>query len=115
MKQYIVDAFADKPFCGNPAAVCVMDWWLSDATMQALAMENNLAGTAFIEKEGECCRIRRFTPGMKLCGHAARTTSFVILHHTEPVAEEQRYTSQRGDLAVRRKGDLFEPIFPTCE
>ena len=62
MKQYIVDAFTDKPFSGNPAAVLVMDRWLSDATMQAIAAENNLAETAFAVKEGGSYRIRWFTP-----------------------------------------------------
>ena len=51
MKQYIVDAFTNKPFSGNPAAVCVMDKWLSDESMMKLAMENNLSETAFIVKE----------------------------------------------------------------
>ena len=58
MKQYIVDAFTDKPFSGNPAAVCIPGCLLSDETMQAIAAENNLAETAFAVKEGERYRIR---------------------------------------------------------
>ena len=58
MKQYIVDAFTDKPFHGNPAAVLVMDRWLKDETMQAIAAENNLAETAFVVREGDRYRIR---------------------------------------------------------
>lgn len=117
MKQYIVDAFTDKPFSGNPAAVCVMDAWLSDGIMQAIAAENNLAETAFAVKEGDRYRIRWFTPMTEeaLCGHATLAASFVILSYYEPDADEVRYTSVSGDLAVRRKGDLFELNFPTYE
>ena len=117
MKQYTVDAFTDKPFHGNPAAVCVMDRWISDETMQAIAAENNLAETAFAVKEGDRYRIRWFTPSMEeeLCGHATLATSFVLLTYYEPGADEVRYTSVSGDLAVRRKGDYFELNFPTYE
>ena len=117
MKQYIVDAFTDKPFHGNPAAVLVMDRWLSDETMQAIAAENNLAETAFVVKEGERYRIRWFTPMIEeeLCGHATLASSFVLLTFFEPDADEVRYTSISGDLAVKRKGDLFELNFPTYE
>ena len=115
MKQYIVDAFTDKPFHGNPAAVCVTDAWLSDEVMQAIAAENNLAETAFVVKEGERYRIRWFTPMMEeeLCGHATLAASFVILSFFEPDADEALYTSVSGDLSVKRKGDLFELNFPT--
>ena len=117
MKQYTVDAFTDKPFHGNPAAVCVMDRWISDETMQAIAAENNLAETAFAVKEGDRYRIRWFTPSMEeeLCGHATLAASFVLLTYYEPGADEVRYTSISGDLSVRRVGDLFELNFPTYE
>lgn len=115
MKQYIVDAFTDKPFHGNPAAVCVLDAWLPDETMQAIAAENNLAETAFLVKEGERYRIRWFTPSMEeeLCGHATLAASFVILSFYEPDADEVHYASVSGDLSVKRKGELFELNFPT--
>lgn len=115
MKQYIVDAFTDRPFHGNPAAVCVLDRWLSDETMQAIAAENNLAETTFVVREGEHYRIRWFTPMTEeeLCGHATLAASFVILSFLEPDADEVRYTSISGDLSVRRIGDLFELNFPT--
>ena len=117
MKQYTVDAFTDKPFHGNPAAVCVMDRWISDETMQAIAAENNLAETAFVVREGERYRIRWFTPMTEeeLCGHATLAASFVILNFVEPDADEVRYTSISGDLSVRRIGDLLELNFPTYE
>ena len=117
MKQYIVDAFTDKPFCGNPAAVLILDRRLSDETMQAIAAENNLAETAFVVKEGGRYRIRWFTPSMEeeLCGHATLAASFVILNFYEPDANEVRYTSVSGDLSVRRIGGLYELNFPTYE
>lgn len=115
MKQYVVDAFTDKPFHGNPAAVLVMDRWLKDDTMQAIAAENNLAETAFVVKEGEQYRIRWFTPMTEeeLCGHATLAASFVLFRFYEPNADEVRYTSISGELAVRRVGDLFRLDFPT--
>ena len=115
MKQYIVDAFTDRVFHGNPAAVCVMDAWLSDEVMQAIAAENNIAETAFVVKEGERYRIRWFTPMTEeeLCGHATLAASFVILTFIEPDTDEVRYASISGDLSVKRKGDLFELNFPT--
>ena len=117
MKQYVVDAFTDRPFRGNPAAVCVLGRMLSDETMQALAAENNLAETAFVMREGDRYRIRWFTPGMEeeLCGHATLAASFVILHFVEPDADEVRYTSKGGDLSVRRRGDRYELNFPTYD
>ncbi len=57
MKQYIVDAFTSEPFTGNPAAVCVMGKWVSEAAMKKLAMENNLSETAFIVKEKQYCAV----------------------------------------------------------
>ena len=115
MKQYVVDAFTDKPFCGNPAAVLVMDRWIPDETMQAIAAENNLAETAFVVREGERYRIRWFTPSMEeeLCGHATLAASFVLFTFYEPEADEIRYTSLSGDLSVKRRGDRFELDFPT--
>lgn len=71
MKQYIIDAFTNKVFAGNPAAVCILDRWLSDDIMQKIAIENNLSETAFAVKEQEHYCLRWFTPGgeVKLCDH----------------------------------------------
>ena len=81
MKQYIIDAFADAPFTGNPAAVCVMDAWPSEESMKLLARENNLSETAFIVREENGYRLRWFTPAaeVELCGHATLASSFVII------------------------------------
>ena len=86
MKQYIVDAFTDKPFSGNPAAVCMMESWPSEGSMMKLAMENNLSETAFIVKEDKGYHLRWFTPGteVELCGHATLASALVILNYYEP-------------------------------
>ena len=117
MKQYIVDAFTDKPFAGNPAAVCLMDKWPSDEAMMKLAMENNLSETAFIVKEDQGYHLRWFTPGteVELCGHATLASSFVILNYVEPEADKVQFRTVSGLLTVVRKGDLYEMDFPTYE
>ena len=77
LKQYVVDAFTDKVFAGNPAAVCVMNTWLPDEHLMKITRENNLSETAFAVKEGEGYRLRWFTPGgeIDLCGHATLATA----------------------------------------
>ena len=114
MKQYIVDAFTNQPFSGNPAAVCVMDSWPSEESMMKLAMENNLSETAFIVKE-EGYRLRWFTPGteVELCGHATLASSFAILSFYEQDNNVVEFNTMSGLLTVRKKGDLYEMEFPT--
>ena len=115
MKQYIVDAFTNQPFSGNPAAVCVMDNWPSKESMMKLAMENNLSETAFIVKEPEGYRLRWFTPGteVELCGHATLASSFAILSFYEQDNNVVEFNTMSGLLTVRKKGDLYEMEFPT--
>ncbi len=115
MKQYVVDAFTESVFHGNPAAVCVMDHWLSDELMQQIAIENNLSETAFLVKEGDRYHIRWFTPGAEvdLCGHATLASSFVLTRFYEQAAGELAFTSLSGELRVRKSGDLLELDFPT--
>ncbi len=115
MKQYIVDAFTDKVFSGNPAAVCVMKEWLPDALMQKIAAENNLSETAFIVKENGRYHIRWFMPvkEVDLCGHATLASSFVLTRFFEPDSERIEFDSVSGPLTVVRKGELLEMDFPT--
>lgn len=117
MKQYIVDAFTNKPFSGNPAAVCVMEDWPSEEFMLKLAMENNLSETAFIVKEDQGYRLRWFTPGteVELCGHATLASSFVILNYYEPGSDTVTFHTLSGELVVDRVGGLYEMNFPTYE
>ena len=118
MKQYIVDAFTDRPFSGNPAAVCIMDSWPSDDSMMKLAMENNLSETAFIVRENTGYHLRWFTPGteVELCGHATLASAFVILNYYDPDRDTVQFNTLSGVLSVRRKGNnLYEMDFPTYE
>ncbi len=117
MKQYIVDAFTDEPFSGNPAAVCVMERWPSDESMMKLARENNLSETAFIVKEDIGYHLRWFTPGTEvdLCGHATLASSFVILNCVEPGSTSVSFHTKSGKLKVTRNGDLYEMDFPSGE
>ncbi|HZV43526.1 MAG TPA: PhzF family phenazine biosynthesis isomerase, partial [Saprospiraceae bacterium] len=80
MTLYQIDAFTDKLFGGNPAAVMVLDSWPSDTLMQAIANENNLAETAYVVPEGEDFHVRWFTPSIEvdLCGHATLAAAFVM-------------------------------------
>lgn len=117
MKYYVVDAFAEHLFEGNPAGVCVLKQWLSEELMQNIAMENNLSETAFCVKEGEYYRLRWFTPGgeIDLCGHATLATAFVLANFVEPEAGEFSFETMSGRLLVKRKNDLYEMHFPAFE
>ena len=80
MKYYVADAFAEKVFEGNPAAVCVLNQWIPDTLMQEIAGENNLSETAFTVKEQDGYHLRWFTPGgeIDLCGHATLATAYIL-------------------------------------
>jgi PhzF family phenazine biosynthesis protein len=101
-----VDAFADRPFTGNPAAVVVLQAWPEDAWMQAVAAENALSETAFVVREAEGWRIRWFTPKVEveLCGHATLASGWVLLNHVEP-GDAVVFASKSGPLSVTREGE----------
>ena len=106
MKQYIVDAFTDKVFSGNPAAICILDEWLSDDTMLLIARENNLSETAFAVKgEGNHYKLRWFTSGgeIYLCGHATLACAFVIMNYYEKNLKTVIFDTLSGKLTVNRK------------
>lgn len=116
MKYYVVDAFSDKIFNGNPAAVCVMDSWLSDEIMQLIATENNLSETAFSVKEKDgLYKLRWFTPAAEidLCGHATLATAFVIDNFVERIEEQISFSTMSGILNVSKDKDLYEMDFPS--
>ncbi|HEX8842866.1 MAG TPA: PhzF family phenazine biosynthesis protein [Sphingomicrobium sp.] len=103
-----VDAFADRPLTGNPAAVMPLERWLDDALMQSIAAENNLSETAFTvrsEREDADYDLRWFTPAaeVELCGHATLASGHVLIHG-EPV----RFATKSGVLIVSRRGDILE-------
>jgi PhzF family phenazine biosynthesis protein len=111
---YQIDAFADRVFAGNPAAVCPLREWLDDAVLQAVAQENNLSETAFFVPEDEGYHIRWFTPvaEVDLCGHATLGTAYLILHELEPSLNRVIFRSRSGILSVHREGDTLAMDFP---
>jgi PhzF family phenazine biosynthesis protein len=112
--MYQVDAFTSRPFGGNPAAVCPLQAWLDDRTMQAIATENNLSETAFLVGGGGRYDLRWFTPlvEVNLCGHATLASAFVIFEHLEPSLEAVTFRSQSGELRVTRSGGRLTLDFP---
>jgi len=110
-----VDAFAQRPFEGNPAAIVPLDAWLAEGTMQAIAAENNLAETAFFVPEGAGFALRWFTPTVEvdLCGHATLATAHVLFAHLGYGGEAIAFATRSGTLTVRRgDGGWLEMDFP---
>lgn len=114
MQYYVVDAFTDALFSGNPAGVCLPDRALDDGTMQRIAAENNLAETAFVVREGDHYRLRWFTPEQEfdLCGHATLASAYVLFSFVEPGAETVRFLTQSGLLTVHNRAPLYAMDFP---
>lgn len=117
MKQYVVDAFSENVFGGNPAAICVMESWLDEETMMNITRENNLSETAFTVKEGSKYKLRWFTPGgeIDLCGHATLATAYVIMNYYEKDLKTVVFSTMSGDLVVNKKDDLYEMDFPAYD
>jgi PhzF family phenazine biosynthesis protein len=109
-----IDAFASRPFEGNPAAVMPLEAWLPDALMQSIAAENNLSETAFLVKEAQGWRIRWFTTvtEVDLCGHATLASAWLILNELEP-GDQVSFQSRSGPLAVSRRQDELVLDFPS--
>jgi len=115
LPMYQVDAFTDSLFGGNPAAVCPLPAWLPDATMQAIAAENNLAETAFFVRDGNEYVLRWFTPTIEvdLCGHATLASGHVVFSFLEPQRETVGFrTLKAGTLTVSRRGGILVMDFP---
>lgn len=116
LKLYQVDAFTDKVFSGNPAAVCPLENWLDDQLLQQIAMENNLAETAFFIKDADGFQIRWFTPTIEvdLCGHATLAAAYV-LYSFEGYQRDtiNFYSSRSGKLTVKREENFLLMDFPS--
>ncbi len=113
---YQVDAFTDRLFSGNPAAVCITDNRLSVDVMQSIAFENNLAETSFLVPAGKDFEIRWFTPKAEvdLCGHATLASAFVIFNLLGyPGAVIRFHSRVSGLLSVERESDMLFLDFPT--
>jgi len=114
LKIYQVDAFTEKVFGGNPAAVCPLQQWLPDATLQNIAMENNLAETAFYIETTGGFHIRWFTPAVEvdLCGHATLAAAHVLFSHENYESNEVSFDSRSGILTVTKENNLLTLDFP---
>jgi predicted PhzF superfamily epimerase YddE/YHI9 len=111
---YVIDAFAEHRFAGNPAAVCAFEEWPATEVLQNIAFENNLANTAFFVPRDGSFDLRWFTPTAEddLCGHATLATAFAICHfrnHRDPIIH---FKTQSGPLSVERQGELLVLDFP---
>lgn len=114
MKQYIVDAFTDRVFSGNPAGVCILDKWISDDLMGNIARENNLSETAFAVKTGSNYHLRWFTPAGEIdfCGHATLATAYVIKNFYDMESNIIRFIIMSGEISVKINDDIYEMDFP---
>jgi PhzF family phenazine biosynthesis protein len=118
IKLYQIDAFTDKVFHGNPAAVCVLQEWLEEEKMQQIAGENNLAETAFVVPRGSDYEIRWFTPAVEvdLCGHATLAAAYVLFHFYGHQSDRINFHSRRsGLLTVDKNGEALTMDFPADE
>lgn len=109
-----VDAFASRRFTGNPAAVVLLDAFLDDAVLQAVAAENNLSETAFLVPDNGEYRLRWFTPAIEvpLCGHATLASAAVVMERLEPGRQRVVFSSASGPLTVSRMGTGYVMNFP---
>jgi len=111
---YQIDAFAEKVFEGNPAAVVPLENWLPDKLMQQIALENNLSETAFFVATENGFHIRWFTPlaEVNLCGHATLASAHVLFNHLNYPEKEIRFQSRSGILKVKKENSLIVLDFP---
>ena len=117
MRQWTIDAFADRPFMGNPACVVEpFDVWPEDGWLQAVAMENNQSETAFLRRTPDSARfdLRWFTPTMEvdLCGHVTFASGAALLVEMGLDADAVTFDTRSGPLIVRKRGDGFEMDLP---
>ena len=112
--MYQVDAFTGRLFGGNPAAVVPLESWPDDATMQAIAQENNLAETAFFAPSEHGFRLRWFTPEVEvqLCGHATLASAFVLFTELTPGRRNVKFETLSGLLSVEAVQDRLVMDFP---
>lgn len=115
MTYYVIDAFADRLFAGNPAAVCLLEHPLADSVMAAVAAEMNLSETAFVLREEDAWRLRWFTPAVEvpLCGHATLATARALREEGLAAGQEVRFRTLSGPLGARYRGDTIELDFPS--
>ncbi len=115
LKIFQADAFTNKLFGGNPAAICPLDSWLEDAVMQNIATENNLSETAFFIPNNDSYQIRWFTPAVEvdLCGHATLAAAHVLFNHLNYEKRIIHFDSKSGLLTVRKDNEYITLNFPS--
>ncbi len=115
MKYYIIDAFADQQFRGNPAGVCLVEEPLTPNAMQNIAFENNLSETAFVKKGEAGYSLRWFTPETEidLCGHATLASAFVLMNYVDTTMGVVEFQTKSGRISVERQGELYHLNFPS--
>ena len=115
MKYYIIDAFTEQLFRGNPAGVCLLEEELPDQLMQKIAFENNLAETAFLLKKDGLFSLRWFTPEVEidLCGHATLATAFVMMNFVDQNMSQISFETKSGSLHVKKENGLYQMNFPS--
>jgi len=116
LSLYWIDAFADRIFAGNPAAVVPLTSWPADTLMQQIARENGVSETSFFVRTGPArAHLRWFTPSVEvdLCGHATLAAAHAIFHELGQPGEVIVFDSKSGPLTVTRRGDLLELDFPS--
>ncbi len=103
--MYQIDAFTQKLFGGNPAAICHLPYWLDDTTLQNIAIENNLAETGYFVKKGDLYEIRWFMPHAEidLCGHATLASAYVIFNYLDKDINEVTFSSKSGILKAKKE------------
>lgn len=110
-----IDAFTSRVFGGNPAAICPLETWPDDATMQAIAAENNVSETAFFMEAGDYYDLRWFTPLVEvdLCGHATLATAHLLFSELEIGGQVVHFETRSGRLSVSRDGNSLVMNFPS--
>jgi PhzF family phenazine biosynthesis protein len=114
LSLFHVDAFTDRPFAGNPAAVCLLPAWKDDVWLQAIAREMNLSETAFLVKHPDHFDLRWFTPTIEvdLCGHATLASAHILWQQGQTNGDEIRFSTKSGILKAYRRGSEIELDFP---
>jgi PhzF family phenazine biosynthesis protein len=114
MRLFIVDAFADRPFAGNPAAICLLDEQRDAVWMQNVAAEMNLSETAFLRPQADGFELRWFTPAIEveLCGHATLASAHVLWTETDYGEQSLRFHTKSGVLTANREDGIIELDFP---
>ena len=115
IRYFVVDAFTDRPFSGNPAAVVPLPSWPEDAWLQSVAMEMNLSETAFLVAKDDGFDLRWFTPSVEvdLCGHATLASAFILFHKDlQKDNSELKFSTRSGTLLATRQENRIQLDFP---